>query len=127
MSQLEAQRPPYLVRFSERKPHELLTQAMENPQSMAHCHGFLSGSQHLGRIDPASAPSTSQKSLLLGWERSKAAVVYMIAIVVIISVLAGVVSGILAQDASLGFASSSCVAAVLSCVEVIIIWQLRQR
>jgi len=124
ISQLEAQRPPYLVRFSQKQPHDLLTKAMHLPD-MAHAVGFALDNQHLVRNDPAFEPSTPQKALLLGWERDTKAVAHMIGVVTLLSVLVGVLVGVLVHDASLGIAASSGLAAVLSCVEVLVIWQFR--
>lgn len=53
------------------------------------------------------------------------AVAYMIGVVALLSVLAGVLVGVLFQNASLGIAASSALAATLSCVEVLVIWQSR--
>jgi hypothetical protein len=61
----------------------------------------------------------------VGWETDRAAVVYMISFVMLLSVVAGVLTGFLAHDASLGIAASGGLAAVLSCVEVLLIWQFR--
>jgi hypothetical protein len=125
MSQLEAQRSPYLVRFSQKQPHDFLTKAMHLPDMVAHAVGFVWDNQHLVRNDLAFVSSTPQKALLLGWEKDTKAVAHMIGIVTLLSVLAGVLVGVLVHNASLGIAASSGLAAVLSCVEVLVIWQLR--
>ena len=125
MSQLEAQRSPYLVRFSQKQPHDFLTKAMHLPDMVGHAVGFVLDNQHLVRNDPVFEPSTPQKALLLGWERDTKAVAYMIGVVTLLSVLAGVLVGVLVHNASLGIAASSGLAAVLSCVEVLVIWQFR--
>jgi len=49
----------------------------------------------------------------------------MIGFVTLLSVVAGVLIGFLTHDASLGIAASGGLAAVLSCVEVLLIWQFR--
>ena len=49
----------------------------------------------------------------------------MIGLVTLLSVVAGVLTGFLAHDASLGIAASGGLAAVLSCVEVLLMWQFR--
>lgn len=49
----------------------------------------------------------------------------MIGIVALISVLVGVVVGVLVHDASLGIAASSGSAALVSCVAVLVMCQLR--
>jgi hypothetical protein len=61
----------------------------------------------------------------VGWEIDRAALVYMIGFVTLLSVVAGVLTGFLAHDASLGIAASGGLAAVLSCVEVLLISQFR--
>jgi hypothetical protein len=124
-SQLETQSSPYLVRFSQKQPHDILNKDMNLPDMMAHTPGFLLDNQHLLRQDPAAVPLDPQKALLLGWERESKALALMIGIVAILSVLAGVVVGVVVRSASLGIAACSGLAAVLSCVEVLIIWQLR--
>jgi hypothetical protein len=93
MSQLEAQRSPYLVRFSQKQPHDFLTKAMHLPDMVAHAVGFVLDNQHLVRNDPAFEPSTPQKALLLGWERDTKAVAHMIGVVTLLSVLTGVLVG----------------------------------
>ena len=125
MSRLEGQRPPYLVRFSQKQPHDLLTKAMHLPDMVTHATGFVLDNKHLVRNDAAFGPSTPQKALLLGWERDTTVVAHMIGVVVLLSVLAGVLVGVLLHDASLGIAASSGLAAFLSCVEVLVIWQFR--
>lgn len=125
ISQLETLSPPCLVRYSQKKSLGLLTKAIRLPEKMAFTLGFLSEHQHLVRSDPTSRPSTPQKAILLGWERDTAAVAYMIGIVTLFSVLAGVLVGVLAHNASLGIDASSGSAAVLSCVQALVIWQFR--
>jgi hypothetical protein len=49
----------------------------------------------------------------------------MIGFVTLLSVVAGVLTGFLAHDASLGIAASGGSVAVLSCVEVLLISQFR--
>jgi hypothetical protein len=125
MSQLEIQRSPYLVRFSQKQPHDFLTKAMHLPDLVAHAVGFVLDNQHLVRNDLAFQSSTPQKALLLGWERDTTAVARMIGVVTLLSVLTGVLVGVLVHDASMGIAASSGLAAVLSCVEGLVIWQFR--
>ena len=55
----------------------------------------------------------------------RAALGYLIGFITLLSVMAGVLIGFLAHDASLGIAASGGLAAVLSCVEVLLIWQFR--
>lgn len=98
---------------------------MHLPEMVAHTVGFVFDNQHLVRNELASEPSAPQKALLLGWERDTTAVAHMIGVVTLLSVLAGVLVGVLVHDASLGIAASSGLAAVLSCVEVLVIWQFR--
>jgi hypothetical protein len=124
-SQLETQSSPYLVRFSQKQPHDILSKVMHLPDMMAHTPDFPLCNQHLLRQGPAAGPLVPQKALLLGWERESKALALMIGLVAILSVLAGVVVGIIIRSASLGIAACSGLAAVLSCVEVLIIWQLR--
>jgi hypothetical protein len=125
MSQLEAQRSPYLVRFSQKQPHDFLTKAIHLPDMVAHAVGFVLDNQHLLRNDPAFESSAPQKALLLGWERDTKAVAHMIGVVTLLSVLTGVLVGVLVHDASLGIAASSGLAAFLSCAEVLVVWQFR--
>ena len=125
MSQLETQRSPYLVRFSQKLPHDFLTRAVHLPDTVAHAVGFVRDNQHLVRNDPAFEPSIPQKALLLGWERDTTAMAHMIGVVALLSVLVGVLVGVLVHDASLGIAASSGLAALLFCVEVLVIWQFR--
>jgi hypothetical protein len=126
ISQLETQSSPYLVRYSQKQPLDVLTKAVLPPnQIMAHTLGCLFDNQHLVRSDPASGPSTPQKALLLGWERDTRALAYMIGTVTLLSVLAGFTVGVLVHNASLGIAASSALAATLSCVEMLVIWHFR--
>jgi hypothetical protein len=98
---------------------------MHLPDMMAHTPGFLLDNRHLLRQGPGAGPLVPQKALLLGWERESKALALMIGIVAILSVLAGVVVGVVVRSASLGLAACSGLAAILSCVEVLVIWQLR--
>jgi hypothetical protein len=125
MQQLESQCSLYLVQFSQKQVHHLLTNAMHLSDIAAHTVGFVIENQHLIRKDPASGPSIPQKALLLGWERDRTAVARMIGVVTLLSILAGILVGVLLHDASLGIAASSGLAAVLSCVEIFFFWQFR--
>ena len=122
-SQLEAQRPPYLVHINNVQPNELLTQALRHPEILAASTDFVSIHQKYTRRQDRSITSVPQRALVVGWETDRAAVVYMISFVMLLSVVAGVLTGFLAHDASLGIAASGGLAAVLSCVEVLLIWQ----
>jgi hypothetical protein len=124
LSQLETQSSPYLVRFTHKQPHDILNKTMHLPEMMADTPGFVLDNQHLLRKDPVSGPLV-QQALLLGWERKSTALALMIGVVALLSVLAGVVVGVVVHSASLGIAACSGLAAVLSCVEVLVIWQLR--
>jgi hypothetical protein len=85
----------------------------------------MTSNKYLVRNDSPAEPEAPQKALLLGWERDKTAVVFMIGGITLLSVLAGVLVGLLVHDASLGIGATSGLAAVLSCVEVLVIWQSR--
>jgi hypothetical protein len=50
---------------------------------------------------------------------------YMISLITLLSMVVGVLTGFLAHDASLGIAASGGLAAVLSCIEVLLMWQFR--
>jgi hypothetical protein len=114
-----------LVQFRQKQVHHLLTSAMHLQDTAAGTGGFVIENQHLIRNDPTSGPLIPQNALLLGWERDRTAVARMIGVVTLLSVLAGILVGVLLHDASLGIAASSGLAAVLSCVEILVIWQLR--
>jgi hypothetical protein len=124
-SQLEAQRPPYLVRINNVQPNELLTQALRHPKVLAASADFVSTHKQYTRRQDWSIISAPQRALVVGWETDRTALVYMICFVTLLSVVAGVLTGFLAHDASLGIAASGGLAAVLSCVEVLLIWQFR--
>jgi hypothetical protein len=124
-SQLEAQRPPYLVHIKNIQPNELLTQALRHPEVLAASTDFVSTNKQYTRRQDRSISSAPQRALLVGWETDRAALVYMIGFVTLLSVMAGVLTGFLAHDASLGIAASGGLAAVLSCVEVLLMWQFR--
>lgn len=124
-SQLEAQRPPYLVHIKNAQPNELLTQALRHPEVLAASIDFASTHKQYAWRQDRSIASASQRALVVGWETDRAALVCMIGFVTLLSVLAGVLTGFLVHDASLGIAVSSGLAAVLSCVEVLLVWQFR--
>ena len=98
---------------------------MHLPEMINNTHGFLVDNSHLIRNGPVPGPSTPQKALLLGWERDTTAVARMIAVLALLSAPVGVVVGIVLHNAILGIAASSGLATILSCVEVLVIWQLR--
>jgi hypothetical protein len=124
-SQLEALRPPYLVHISNVQPNELLTQALRHPEVLAASTDFVSTHKQYTRRQDRNITSTTQRALVVGWETDTAALVYMIGFVTLLSVVAGVLTGFLAHDASLGIAVSGGLAAVLSCVEILLIRQFR--
>lgn len=124
-SQLEAQHPPYLVHVNNVQPNGLLTQALRHPEVLAASTDFVSTHKQYTRRQDRSIASASQRALVVGWETDRAALVCMICFITLLSVLAGVLTGFLAHDASLGIAVSGGLAAVLSCVEVLLIWQFR--
>ena len=124
-SQLEALRPPYLVHINNVQPNELLTQALRHPEVLAASTDFVSTHKQYTRRQDRNITSTTQRALVVGWETDTAALVYMIGFVTLLSVVAGVLTGFLAHDASLGIAVSGGLAAVLSCVEILLIRQFR--
>jgi hypothetical protein len=115
-SDVEAQRPPYLVHINNFQPNELLTQALRHPEILAASTDFVTTHKQYARRQDRSITSAPQRALVVGWETDRAALV---------SVVAGVLVGFLAHDASLGIAASGGLAAVLSCVEVLLVWQFR--
>jgi hypothetical protein len=86
---------------------------------------FVSTHKQYIRRQGRSITSAPQRALVVGWETDTAALVYMIGFVTLLSVVAGVLTGFLAHDASLGIAVSGGLAAVLSCVEVLLIRRFR--
>lgn len=92
---------------------------------VAHAAGFVLENRHFVRIDPTSGSLTPQKALLLGWERDTTAMLRTIVVVLLFSVFVGVLVGVVVHDATLGIAVSTGVAALLSCAELLVIWQLR--
>ncbi len=52
------------------------------------------------------------------------AILRTIVVVLLFSVLVGVLVGVIVHDATLGIAVSTGVAALLSCAELLVIWQL---
>jgi hypothetical protein len=124
-SQLEAQRPPYLVYINNVQPNELLTRALRHPEVLAASTDFVSTHKQYTRRQDRRIASAPQRALVVGWETDRAALVCMIGFVTLLSVVAGVLTGFLAHDASLGIAASGGSVAVLSCVEVLLISQFR--
>jgi hypothetical protein len=124
-SDVEAQRPPYLVHINNFQPNELLTQALRHPEILAASTDFVTTHKQYARRQDRSITSAPQRALVVGWETDRAALVCMIGFVTLLSVVAGVLVGFLAHDASLGIAASGGLAAVLSCVEVLLVWQFR--
>jgi hypothetical protein len=123
-SQLEAQSPPYLVHVARTEKHDLLTSALHHRQMISEYDSFTLETQRFVR-NPSSLPVGSQRALMLDWEYDKGSVIFMGVVVTLLSVIAGVVVGVLNHDASLGIAVSSGMAAVLSCLEVLVLWQFR--
>jgi hypothetical protein len=124
-SQLEAQRAPYLIHINNVQPNDLLTQALRHPEVLTASTDFVSTHKQYTRRQDRSITSVRQRALVVGCETHRAALVYMIGFVTLLSVVAGVLTGFLAHDASLGIAVSGGLAAVLSCVEVLLVWQFR--
>jgi hypothetical protein len=122
-SQLEAQRPPYLVSFSQAETNPLFTNSLCRPELLAGCIDFLAMNSRFACNGVSPDPGATQHAILISWETSKIAVACMAGIVALLTVLLGVLVGVLAQDASLGIATSSGLAAVLACLEVVLIWQ----
>ena len=124
-SQLEARRPPYLVHIKNIQPNELLTQALRHPEVLASAADFVRAHKQYTQRQDQGITSAPQRALVVGWETDRAALVYMIGLVTLLSVAAGVLTGFLAHDASLGIAVSGGLAAFLSSVEVLLIWWFR--
>jgi hypothetical protein len=87
-------------------------------------HSFALEAQRVVR-NSSLVPMDSQRALLLDWEYDKGSVIVMGLVVTLLSVMAGVVVGVIGHNASLGIAVSSGIAAVLSCLEVLVVWQFR--
>lgn len=122
--QFEAQHRPYLVHVVRIQKHELFTSALRHPQLASEYGRFDLGTQLLV-YDPSSLRLGSQRALMLDWEYDKGSFICMGVVVTLLSVIAGIIVGVLGHNASLGIAVSSGMAAVLSCLEGLVLWQFR--
>jgi len=123
-SQIEAQHPSYLVHVGRPKRNDFLTSALRHPHLLTESVDFALTNERFVR-KAQSEQLGSQWALMLIWKHGRSAIVAMVAVVTLLSVLAGVLVGVLNHDASLGIAVSSGLAAVLSCLEVLVVWQFR--
>ena len=72
-----------------------------------------------------SIPQAEAKALVIGWARTKSLLAWPIFLFSILSIAIGVLVGELAHNAALGVAVTGGVAAVLSCIEVLMVWQTK--
>lgn len=70
-----------------------------------------------------SNPQAEAKALVIGWARTKSLLIWPIFLFSILSLAIGVLVGELAHDAALGVAVTAGVVGVLSCLEVLVVWQ----
>lgn len=106
------------------KQNDFLTSTLCNRQLLAGSQNFAANNQRFVR-QGRQQELGSQWALMLMWESDKTATVRMVAAVTLLSVLVGVLVGVLGHDASLGIAVSSGIAAVLSCLEMLVVWHYR--
>ena len=123
-SDLEAQTEPLLVELSNIQPEPLLTQAFHNPKLLKSATDFATANNRFGsstQVDP-SAPC---KAMVVRWTTTRTHLIWLILLLSVLSLAVGVLVGKLVHSAELGVAVTSGVAAILSCVEVLMVWQFK--
>ena len=111
------------------QPDSLLTEAFHRPTILASARDFVSSNRHFA----SRASSTNMmmdldvptRTLVVGWTTRREYIIYLSAVVILLSVAAGVLIGFLTHSGSLGVAVSSGLGTVLSCVEVLVCWHFR--
>jgi hypothetical protein len=124
-SNLESQEGPVLVDIRDKKIDPLLTQALRDPSILKSATDFVVSNNRFTMLVATSNPQVEAKALLIGWARTKSLLVWPIIFFSILSVAIGLLVGELAHNAALGVAVTAGVAGVLSCMEVLMIWQAK--
>lgn len=124
-SNLESQEGPVLVDIRDKKIDPLLTQALRDPSILKSATDFVVSNNRFAMLVATSNPQVEAKAPLIGWARTKSLLVWPIIFFSILSVAIGLLVGELAHNAALGVAVTAGVAGVLSCMEVLMIWQAK--
>ena len=113
-----------IVGITDLKPNSILTEAFHHPALFAASQDFVSSNRRY-QVRPGANFDDPTCALVVGWTTRKDYLVYFIGAVVLLSVVFGVLVGLLTRSASLGLTVSSGFGTVISCIEALLCWQFR--
>jgi hypothetical protein len=121
------QGPSGLVAISNVQLNEYLTHLLFHPHVLASGTDFIRSHDRFKQVEAGPQTSQTQHALMVGWKPDTSALIYFIISVSFLSILAGILVGVLAHNAALGITASASCAALLSCIEGILLWNFRSR
>jgi hypothetical protein len=104
--------------------NSILTEAFHRPAILASSRDFVASNRRFA-LTSGTNLNDPIRALLIGWTTRKEYIAYLIMVVILLSITAGVVVGVLVRNTSLGLAVCSGLATLLSCIEVLICWHFR--
>jgi hypothetical protein len=121
------QGPSSLVAISNVQLNEDLTRLLVHPKMLDSSTDFVRNHGRFKRAEAGPQTPQMQHALMIGWKPDTSALIYFVISVSFLSILAGILVGVLAHNAALGIAASAGCAALLSCIEGILLWHFRSR
>lgn len=115
-----------LVATRNLQVHEELTEQLSHPHTEASDPDFARRNNRFAQMEVVQTPHL-QHALLIAWRKDASALVYIVLSVVLLSILAGTLVGTLTRNSELGVVACSGSAAILSCIQGILIWHFRTR
>jgi hypothetical protein len=103
----------------------LLTEAFHIPVTLASRGDFVAANHRFSYSTLVDSPFAAPRALVIGWKTTKNYLIWLILVLCLLSLAAGIFVGMLCHNAGLGVAVTSGVAAVLSAFEVLMLLQVQ--
>jgi hypothetical protein len=124
-SSLESQDSPVLVDISDMKLGPTSNRSSAQAFDSGHSGDFVAPNDRFTMPNVTSSPQAEPKILVIGWVRTKSLLVWPAFAFSVLAVAISVLDGKPAHNAALGLAVMAEAAGVLSCLEVLMVRQVK--
>jgi hypothetical protein len=111
-----------IINVSHRQTHELFTLAIHHPELLEEVREFVRWNHDLLLDNDTSKPTSSRRALLITFKVDRKALCVAFAAIGLLSGGGGLAAGLVLRRMDLGIAISSLFAAILSIIEVLLVW-----
>jgi hypothetical protein len=119
---LETGRRSAIINVSHRQTHELFTLAIHHPELLEEVWEFIRWNHDLLLDNDTSKLTSPRRALLITCKVDRKALCVAFAAIGMLSVGGGLAAGLVLGRMDLGIAISSLFAAILSIIEVLLVW-----